>query len=473
MQGVWLLPSLNRAALVREFFECYKKTQASTNVWVLVDKTDPLKDEYLKLKLPGDSRIIITDGISLGDKIREVFEQVKDFDWVGILNDDHRPLTKHWDQKVIAQINGTNAVFTNDGVAPDKPWNFPNRICGAICFSGKVIRTLGYIYPGTLQHYYSDDIWGFLFSKAQCLNGIQDVCVHHDHAYLDDKKKDATFYHAHGPEGLVNGEGRGGYWIEDKKWIESWMGSGQASKDAQKIIDIQPKTGVMIATPSHDGNVAMGYALGLTDTALFLQQHNVYFEMARVVGSSLIPHARNSLVDIFLSSKCQRLCMIDADQGFDKAAFLALFQTPRPIIAGITPHKRFPINLNFEPLPEDHKYFKSLSNKGFDEFQIFAKEKADVHGAIEVNRAGTGCIMIDRSVFETMREHVGEYQAFDDRPEATHKEFFKMGAVKDEVNKKYRGEDWQFCELAKELKIPIYISARSVLTHTGSFVFGS
>lgn len=466
MKGTWLLPTLNRPGELVEFFKSYLEAETSTPVWVLVDNTDPKLDEYRTIALPKDCQMIFTEAITMGDKVREVWGRIKDMAWVGILNDDHRPKTEKWDQKILTQITGTNVVSTNDG------WVAPNRICGAICFSGQILRTLGYMFLPGQHHLYSDDLWAVLFGKPGALRILMDVLVEHHHVYKHPEKKDSTSEKINGPLGLVEGVGVGGMWPEDKRVFETWLHSSQAQIDIQKIMDLQPKQGIMIATPSHDGNVAMAYALGLADASLGLAQNNIYFEMARVVGSSLIPHARNSLVEMFLKSKCQRLLMIDSDQGFDKGTVFSLLQSPRLIIAGITPHKRFPINLNFEPLDEDKHYFKDLVNKGMEEFKTFAKDKADKLGNIEVNRAGTGVMMIDRKVFEIMKDHIDYYEAFDNDPTVKHGEYFKMGGAgeKGEV-RRYRGEDWHFTELAKKLKIPIFINANVIVPHQGSFVF--
>lgn len=469
MQGVWLLPSLDRASLLKEFIQSYKETESSTDVWVLVDKTDPQKDQYLAIDYPSGITLMLTDAKTMGDKVREVWDRIIEFDWVGILNDDHRPRTKSWDQRVISQIVGHNIVATNDG------WVAPNRIAGAICFSGGFLRALGYMFLPNQHHLFSDDVWAHVSNRAQAGRLLMDVLVEHDHAYKNEKLRDRTFYTINGPKGLLpTGQGEGGFWDTDRKVFEEWMNSGQAEKDAQKILDIQPKTGIMIATPSHDGNCFLGFALGMTDTATFFQQNNIYFEMARVVGSSLIPHARNSLVDMFLKSKCQRLLMMDADQGFDRNTVYSLLSSPKKIIAGIVPHKRFPINLNFEPLPEHHKYFQSLVNKGYEEFKIYAKEVGDQKGIIEVNRSGTGCMMIDRSVFEIMineKDLLAQYEAFDNDPSKLQHEYFKMGAVGVTDSIRYRGEDWQFCEMAKKCNIPIHINANSICTHHGQYTF--
>lgn len=461
MNGLWLLPSLNRPHLLAEFFESYKKTKSTTPGLVLVDKTDPKKQEYLSIDFPAGWRLVLTESVLMADKVAEVWEQYKDLEWVGILNDDHRPETEGWDNKVLSQINGHNVVFTNDG------WVFPNKICGAICFSGNVIRTLGWIFPPGIKHLFSDDAWGFLFGRAQCAQGLPDVFVKHEHAYKNKALQDDTFHKINGPDGLKpDGQGSGGLWPSDKAAFEAYM-RDHAEKDIQKLVSIQPKQGLMIATPAQDGNCSMLYALGLAELATFMTQQNIYFEMARVTGSSLLPHARNSLVDMFMKSKCQRLLFVDSDQGWDKEAALRLFQSPRRIVAGVVPHKRYPINLNFEPLEEDAHFFKSLANKSQEEYFKFIKAKAEPNGDVKVKHAGTGMMMIDRSVFDIMSENVEKYLPFDDQDNVYHMEHYKMGAY----DGRFKGEDWQFCKLAKDLRIPIFINAYATCSHQGTHIW--
>lgn len=467
MKGCWLLPSLNRPNLVKEFIRAYNDTNSTTDVWLLVDDKDPSYQDYRALELPKNFLLVNTgDDITMGDKVRHVFKSISSFDWIGILNDDHKPRTDKWDQKVISQIQGHNVVFTNDGYVNAQG---PTRIAGAICFSGKWLRTLGYMFLPGQHHLYSDDLWQTLCQRAQCAFFINDVLVEHDHAYKNKDLQDDTFFKINGPKGL-NPEtrmGEGGFWPNDSEVFRKWLSDGSADKDLQKIMDIQPKTGIMIATPSHDNTVVFEYALGLSEFNLELRSQNQYVEIARVVGSSLIAHARNSLVDIFLKSRCQKLLFIDADQGFTASQAWPLYRSSRRVVAGITPHKRYPINLNFEPLEKDKHFFKDLVNKSMEEFIIFAKARADQNGEIEVNRAGTGIFCIDRSVFEILEESP-EYFAFDSSDSVTHKEFFKTGIA---PTRRYKGEDWHFCEEAKKLGIPIYISAQSIIPHFGGHLF--
>lgn len=465
MKGCWLLPSLNRPSLLKEFIQSYIDTESTTDVWVLVDEDDIA--QYRDIELPKTFMLIDTGkAVTMGDKVRHVWDSFHSFHWVGILNDDHRPRTKKWDQTVISQILGHNLVFTNDGYVNV---NGPARIAGAICFSGKWLRTLGYMFLPGQHHLYSDDLWQTLCGRANCANYLHDVLVEHKHAYNHPELRDATFEKVNGPKGL-NPEtrmGEGGFWPGDSEVFRAWLQGGRAEKDMQKIMDIQPKTGVMVATPAQDNKVIFEYALGLHEFGMEMRQQNQYMEIARVVGSSLLAHARNSLADMFLRSRCQKLLFIDSDQAFGAAQCWPLYRSSRRIVAGITPHKRFPINLNFEPLEKDKHYFKDLVNKSMEEFIVFAKERADSNGEIEVNRAGTGIICVDRSVFGIMEE-AEEYLAFDNSEDVMHREFFKMGIA---GTRRYKGEDWHFCEAAKKYGIPIYINAQSIIAHYGGYLF--
>ncbi len=468
MKGTVLLPTLGRPHLVKRLLDSYLETESSVAGLLLIDKNDPKLEEYKALVLPEKWFIHLTDSVKMGDKVREAWDIYKDMDFVVILNDDHILRTKGWDQIVLSQLNGTNVVSTNDGATPDKPWNAPHRICGAIAFSGGVFRALGYLFPRKLQHLYSDDVWGQLFSRAQCCNVLMDVCVEHKHAYLNPEDRDDTYRAINGEADFQSKEPKGGLWEHDRNELNEWL-KNDLEGDVKKLLQIQPKTGLMVGTPFHDNNCAVPYATGLVDVAMTLNANGIYFELAKVVGSSLITHARNSIVDMFMNSKCQKLLFIDSDQGWDAKTVIPLFKSSRRIIAGITPHKRFPINLNFEPLEEDMKYFKDPINKSMAEFVEFAKARADMNGDIEVARAGTGFMMIDRSVFEIMGDAVPDYLAFDNNNEIKHKEYFIMGGH----TGRFRGEDWRFSMLAKELHIPIFINANSIVPHLGNFLFSA
>jgi len=455
MEGTIVLPSLNRPHLLVEFFKSYRDTRSFVPGLLLIDEDDYQKNKeaYCSLQLPENWEIVVTGkSVTMGDKIRFVWNRIVNLDWVTILNDDHRPRSEEWDKKILSQINGHNVVATNDG------WKAPQRLCGAITYSGKVLRTVGWMFPPGVHHLYHDDIWELLCSRAECAHILMDVLVEHDHAFRN-KKEDDTHKKVYADEA----------WKRDTEGFQTWLRTN-AEQDIQNLIDIQPKMGVMIATPTQSGDVSFEYAVGLGNACTLMSRNNIYFQIAHVKNSSLLPHARNTLVDMFLKSRCQKLLFIDADQGWNAPDLMALLQSNKRIIAGITPHKRFPINMNFEPLPEHHKYFRDLVHKGGAELIEYAKALCDQKGEIEVNRCGTGFIMIDRSVFEILKPRCETYKPFDDaaRQHVTHTEFFKMGPGK---NGRYNGEDWHFTEMCKEEGIPLFINVNVRLIHKGSVDF--
>lgn len=451
MEAVCLLPSYNRAERLKEFIQAYQETEATINVLILVDEKDSQLAQYEQIAYPETLKLVVTKSRKMGDKFREVWDRYVNMDAVMILNDDHRPKTKKWDQLTLAQVTGHNIIGTNDN------FRAPQMLAGAITLSGPIIRALGWLFPPGLNHLYSDDVWQTLCASAGCGQVIMDVVVEHDHAFKHGKH-DQTHKEVYAKE----------QWDQDLAAFQAWQ-STTAQADIQKVKDLQPKTGFMIATPFHDSKCVVNYMKGMADVVNFFTQNNIYYELATVENSSLLSHARNSLADMFLKSKCQKLVFIDSDQGFDRNTLWLLMNSSRPVVAAITPHKRFPLNYNFQPLPEHEKYFKDQVNKSYEELCEYAKETATPHGEAQVLRVGTGIMMIDRAVLEQMAKVVPSYCPFDSKTTDIHSDLFPTGPI----DGHYRGEDWQFCMKLKEMNYPVYINVRAVVPHTGIYNFSS
>lgn len=459
---MWLMPSLMRPHLMKRFFEAYKKTEGSTQGLLLVDEKDSSMEDYKKLSLPIGWKLITTKSRLMADKVHEVWDLYKDCDWVGILNDDHIPKTLKWDMEIVKSINGSNVVHTNDN------WFFGRRsMVGAIAFSGPLLRALGYMFPGDIKHLHSDDAWAMLFGQSNCITILPNVVVEHDHAYKNREFQDATFKSINGEQGLVNGQGVGGLWKSDGEAFNKWRVESYKS-DLKKVIDLQPKAGILVATCFGGPMGHVGYFDSLMKSIEHLRRLGIPTGTTSIKGSPLLAFARNVLVNNLMYTPYKKILFVDSDQMFQPNDILALYGSSRPIIAGVTPHKKLPINLNFYPLDEDRKYFKSVCSKSLKETLNMMRDKGIQNGEIEVSRAGTGFLMIDRTVFETMESHVDSYLAYEERKDV-HSEFFKMG--KSEDTGMYAGEDWHFCELAKKLNYPIYINAGVQVLHEGSFVY--
>lgn len=234
MKGLWLLPSRRRLAKLATFFQNAIENGMTTPGAVLVQKDElsELKAQYDAIQLPTNWKILPTIADGMGDKYREIWPAVKNFDWVGIGCDDLRPQTKDWDNLLLSQVNSKNIVTCNDGQQGNL------RMAGITIFSGNVLRAMGYIYPPDFWHTYVDNVWEDIGRGANCWTYVDEVLIKHDHPFvnqqIDPAKADDTTNKSYG-------QGQ-----RDQSAYHAWV-----QYERQKVIDrvkaIQP--GVAISSP--------------------------------------------------------------------------------------------------------------------------------------------------------------------------------------------------------------------------------
>jgi hypothetical protein len=173
----------------------------------------------------------------------------------------------------------------------------------------------------------------------------------------------------------------------------------------------------------------------------------------RIKGSGLLSKQRNRLVKQFLETKSDWLLMMDSDEQLPVSSFDKLVEAAhekeRPVVAGLVfasfetgfPYPK-PVPTIFQDAPEG---FLPLNN--YDKDSLF-----------EVDAAGTGCLLIHRSVLEKMRDEADEHQGQDwcwfwDGP----------------IHGNWIGEDLQFCRRVKSLGFPIYAHTGAILPHSKNY----
>lgn len=175
----------------------------------------------------------------------------------------------------------------------------------------------------------------------------------------------------------------------------------------------------------------------------------------RVKGSGLLSKQRNRVVKQFLDgTKSDWLLLIDSDEQLTLEAFDKLLETAhdkeRPVVAGLvfagfgiegTPYPK-PVPAIFQDAPE-----------GF-----LPLYKYDKDSVFEIDAAGTGCLLIHRSVLEKMRETA-------DKNQGTDWCWFWDGPV----DGNWIGEDLLFCRRIKALGFPIYVNTGAILPHQKSY----
>ncbi|MDE2232564.1 MAG: hypothetical protein KGJ90_00330 [Patescibacteria group bacterium] len=211
-----------------------RATDTYTAGFVIIqkDEFEQLRGEYEAITLYPNWQYVTTNGDSQGDKVREIWEQYKNGDWIGIIGDDQVVSTIEWDKKLISHINGWNVVTCSDNWifnAPTKHWG-DGRFCGAPCFSGPLVRELGWFFlPGTHQ-IFLDDTWEQLGHMTGCWKRVFDVNVDHLHYRNGLAEKDDTYSRAY--DHYCHGD--------TNVWRE-WSEGNGAKNAAQKIIGLKER----------------------------------------------------------------------------------------------------------------------------------------------------------------------------------------------------------------------------------------
>ncbi len=181
-------------------------------------------------------------------------------------------------------------------------------------------------------------------------------------------------------------------------------------------------------------------------------QLGLEWSLDTLVNESLIPRGRNALVARAMHNpRATHLMFLDADIGFDPDYILMLLQEDVDVIGGGYPKKSLPIDYVINPITDG---------------------EAD-DGKAEVERIGTGFLLLKREVFSRMAEAMPDLKYTDDcglDPSINEHlyAFFECGLFGEKV---FMSEDWLFCNRWRELGGRIFISKRFALTHVGSYAF--
>lgn len=171
-----------------------------------------------------------------------------------------------------------------------------------------------------------------------------------------------------------------------------------------------------------------------------------------LVNESLIPRGRNALAArALMNPLATHVFFLDADIGFEPEYVTSLLAEDVDVIGGGYPKKSLPID-----------YVVNPAHSG----------DSDPRKA-EVQRIGTGFLLVKRQVFERMASAMPHLKYRDDCGlDASINNhlyaFFECGLFGSDV---FMSEDWLFCNRWRDLGGKIYISKCFALTHVGNYSF--
>ena len=210
---------------------------------------------------------------------------------------------------------------------------------------------------------------------------------------------------------------------------------------------------MMIATPCYGGQVTAHYARSMIQLSEALQEFGIYWEYDQLWNESLIQRARNAHAQAFLESDHDFLFFIDADIEFEVDHFTMLWNMMHEddcdVAVGCYKMKKV-----------GAPYAAWVDGELVTDLNQFT-------GPFDVDYAGTGFMMIRRSILEQLR---------DDNPEWVHEEgdgertaFFQC-PLEDGIQ---LSEDYFFCKRVKEAGGTILMHPECKLTHWGTFPYGA
>lgn len=207
---------------------------------------------------------------------------------------------------------------------------------------------------------------------------------------------------------------------------------------------------VFIALPAYDFKVSLKLAISLARFAQIAPQHGIEVQIGSICGCSVVSRARNLLVQDLLESDCTDLMFIDSDINFEPEDILRLMvwttDPKKGIVAGV-PRTRSTTKTYIATLDYDEN--EELTMTGM--------------GLVRAKRVATAFMMVRRDVFETLDSEHPEWRYYDGRTQRTVPCIFDFM----KTDEGYIGEDYLFCDRAREHGFEVWIDPTIKLGHMG------
>lgn len=230
----------------------------------------------------------------------------------------------------------------------------------------------------------------------------------------------------------------------------------------------------MIAVPCYDQSITEPFFLSTLKMAVGFTSIGLNFGLS-TASDSLINRGRNTLVAKFLANpEFTHLMFIDADIGYDYEDIIKLLWHDKDIITGSYPIK----SLNWASISE-------LSKNGVSPDELMSRtlryvvnpvngKSGDVeveNGAMKIYEAGTGFMLIKRSVFESLIENFPELKYDDDTGSLNEEEkkwtYAFFNSFIDKETNRFLSEDYGFCHLYSSIGGSVWVDGTIHMVHLG------
>jgi len=200
---------------------------------------------------------------------------------------------------------------------------------------------------------------------------------------------------------------------------------------------------ILIATPCLDGKVDAWFVNSLYESVKLGLQNNIMFQPVFLANESILPMARNELLNLAYKQNYDALVFIDDDEEWNAEILLEIVQSSRDVVA----------------VPVVNKGDKKI------EYNVFGVNKtpSSEDGYLEIHRCGTGFLKLSSKVIKDLWESNEECE-------------FRGKTLKyiceyANINNNFHGEDIILCEKIKELGYKIWLNPKHTVSHLGTKKF--
>lgn len=204
----------------------------------------------------------------------------------------------------------------------------------------------------------------------------------------------------------------------------------------------QPKIRkVMVATPCLTGQVSAWYLDSIINSIKVCAVNGIEIFPVTLSSESILPMARNELLNIAYHSDIESVVFIDSDQAWDPFALLELINMKEDVVG-------LPV---VSKTDEPGQY-----NVRIHDFDSLSPQE---NGLVKVHAVGTGFFKVSKKALEAL---------WDSNPTVEFRgKNLKLMCEYTESGGKFVGEDICLCNKLKELGFDVWVYTKSTCAHVG------
>lgn len=231
------------------------------------------------------------------------------------------------------------------------------------------------------------------------------------------------------------------------------------------------KKSICIATPMYGGACTGVYTQSIIHAISYLNYKGFEISLITLFNESLITRARNILTEVFLRGGQEILLFIDADQSFRGEDIEKMYNEQKELLGAIVPMKD--INWESVKIAANNGSDDLKSKTGLFNFNPIDEQMPNFLNAFEVENIGTGMMMINRSVFLKLQNHVQKYKHNSSEVYGIKLKdlMHNFWLTRIDETETLLSEDFNFCKMWQETGGKVYAVAYAEITHVGNYQF--